>query len=108
LDGVGIKGNANMTAIHGKASSAMYGRRYLLCLIFNIPTGDDVDGNANIELIEDADLHKMRDALIANELKEAPLCKYLKIDKIEDMRRADVNKAFKAIEEQVKAKARNS
>ena len=24
----------------------MYGRRYLTCMIFNIPTGDDDDGNA--------------------------------------------------------------
>ncbi len=45
LDGVGIKGNANMTKIHGKASSISYGRRYLLCMIWNIPTQDD-DGNA--------------------------------------------------------------
>jgi len=45
LDGVGIKGNANMTKIHGKASSVSYGRRYLLCMIWNIPTQDD-DGNA--------------------------------------------------------------
>jgi len=46
MDGVGIKGNANMTAIHGKQSSKSYARRYLICDIFNIPTGDDDDGNA--------------------------------------------------------------
>ncbi len=45
LDGVGIKGNVNMTKIHGKASSVSYGRRYLLCMIWNIPTQDD-DGQA--------------------------------------------------------------
>lgn len=45
LDGKGIKGNVNMTKIHGKASSISYGRRYLLCMIWNIPTQDD-DGNA--------------------------------------------------------------
>jgi len=44
MDGVGIKGNANMTKIHGKASSTTYGRRYLMCMIWNIPT-DDNDGN---------------------------------------------------------------
>ena len=46
LDGVGLKGNANMTKIHGKASSTSYGRRYLMCMIWNIPTGDDDDGTA--------------------------------------------------------------
>lgn len=46
MDGKGIRGNANMTMIHGKASSTSYGRRYLMCMIWNIPTGDDDDGNA--------------------------------------------------------------
>lgn len=45
LGGVGIKGNVNMTKIHAKATSVTYGRRYLLCMIWNIPTADD-DGNA--------------------------------------------------------------
>lgn len=45
LDGKGIQGNANMTKIHGKASSTSYGRRYLMCMIWNIPTQDDNDGN---------------------------------------------------------------
>ena len=44
LDGKELKGNANMTKIHGKMSSASYGRRNLLCMIWNIPTRDD-DGN---------------------------------------------------------------
>lgn len=45
LDNVGIKGSVNKTKIHGKASSVSYGRRYLMCMIWNIPTQDD-DGNA--------------------------------------------------------------
>lgn len=46
LGGKGIKGNVNMTDIHGKATSVAYGRRYLLCMIWNIPTEDN-DGNQN-------------------------------------------------------------
>ena len=44
LGGVGIQGKVNMTRIHAKATSFTYGRRYLLCNIWNIPTQDD-DGN---------------------------------------------------------------
>ncbi len=44
LGGVGIKGVVMMTAIHAKATSVSYGQRYLLCMIWNIPT-KDVDGN---------------------------------------------------------------
>ena len=35
-----------MTQVHGVGSAFSYGRRYLTCLVFNIPTGDDDDGNA--------------------------------------------------------------
>ena len=42
----GIAGKSMMTQIHGEGSAFMYGRRYLTCMIFNIPTGDDDDGNA--------------------------------------------------------------
>ncbi len=42
----GIAGKAMMTQIWGEGSAFSYGRRYLTCMIFNIPTGDDDDGNA--------------------------------------------------------------
>jgi hypothetical protein len=46
IDDKGIKGSVNKTQIHGKASSITYGRRYLMCMIWNIPTPDN-DGNNN-------------------------------------------------------------
>ena len=46
IDDKGIKGSVNKTQIHGKASSISYGRRYLMCMIWNIPTPDN-DGNGN-------------------------------------------------------------
>ena len=42
----GIAGKAMMTQIHGEGSAFSYGRRYLTCMIWNIPTGDDDDGNS--------------------------------------------------------------
>ncbi len=46
LDRAGIKGTVNKTGPHAKGSSLSYGKGYLLKMIFNIPTGDDDDGNA--------------------------------------------------------------
>lgn len=46
LDDKGAKGTVNKTQTHAKGSSLSYGRSYLLRMIFNIPTGDDDDGNA--------------------------------------------------------------
>jgi hypothetical protein len=45
IDKAGIKGSVNKTGIHAEGSTFSYGRRYLTCMIFNIPTGDDNDGN---------------------------------------------------------------
>lgn len=105
LDGVGIKGNANMTKIHGKASSTSYARRYLMCMIWNIPTGDDDDGNAagaTKIFIGDKELSFMRNNLIALNVPEKQLCEYLKIEKLEDLLLSDYQKAVVAIEQKKK------
>ncbi len=45
FDLAGIAGTVNKTPIHAKASTIKYGQRYLVCMIWNIATGDDNDGN---------------------------------------------------------------
>lgn len=47
LDDSGAKGNVNKTKVHATASSNSYARRYLVCMIFNVTTEDDNDGNAS-------------------------------------------------------------
>mgnify|MGYP001558690161 CR=1 FL=1 len=105
LDGKGIQGNANMTKIHGKASSIAYGRRYLMCMIWNIPTADD-DGNiATIaEKIGDKELHSLRDQFIALDVKEGKFISYMGIEKLEDMPLSDYPKANAALEAKRTAK----
>ncbi|RVC47623.1 ERF family protein [Mesorhizobium sp. M4A.F.Ca.ET.090.04.2.1] len=46
VDGAGSQGKVNKTGTQAFGSTATYGRRYLLCMLFNISTGDDRDGNA--------------------------------------------------------------
>src|SRR5690606_22029271 len=45
VDGAGSQGKVNKTGTQAFGSTATYGRRYLLCMLFNISTGDDRDGN---------------------------------------------------------------
>lgn len=47
-DGKGAKGNDVMTKTHATGSAVTYGKRYLLCMIFNVAIGNgtDDDGNA--------------------------------------------------------------
>jgi hypothetical protein len=44
-DGKGARGGDVMSRTHATASAITYGRRYLLCMAFNVSTEDD-DGNA--------------------------------------------------------------
>jgi hypothetical protein len=46
-DDSGIKGAANKTQVHAAGSTSSYARRYLVCMIFNVSTGDDNDGNGS-------------------------------------------------------------
>ena len=85
MDGMGFKGNANMTQIHAKASTSQSARRYLICMILNIPLTDN-DGNTQVlPNITDKQLHTLRDLLIAKELPESGLIKVLKVDSLEEL-----------------------
>lgn len=44
-DDRGIKDSVNKTQVHAAGSTSSYARRYLVCMIFNVSTEDDDDGN---------------------------------------------------------------
>lgn len=48
IDGAGMKGGVNKTDIQAYGSTQTYGRRYAICMIFNIPIADE-DGNRQPE-----------------------------------------------------------
>lgn len=97
LDGVGIKGNANMTAIHGKASSVSYGRRYLMCMIFNIPTGDDNDGNAVVGFISSKQVDEIKSLLKEYGVDEALFLAYAGVESIDRLPLTAFSKSVAAI-----------
>lgn len=47
LDKAGIQGSVNKTDVHAIGSSITYAKRYALCALLNISTGDDTDGNGS-------------------------------------------------------------
>ncbi len=108
LDGVGLKGNANMTGIHAKASSTSYGRRYLMCMIWNIPTQDN-DGNVQSAVkISDRELSAIRDMLISmgEEKHEADLAKALGVSNLEELPSAGFKRAMSILEARMTQKAK--
>jgi len=99
LDGKGIKGNVNMTPIHGKSSSVSYGRRYLLCMGFNIATGDD-DGNVageQIEVIDEKQLNEILDYIDEKKVEPKNFCSYFRIARIEDLPKSKFVPAINAL-----------
>ena len=101
LDGMGLKGNPNMTKIHGKSSSVSYGRRYLMCMIWNIPTQDDDAQSATvapIEYITKKQTEKVLDDLKKLKLDKDMFLEYMKIESVEKMPKSELAKATLAIE----------
>ena len=105
LDGKGIEGKAMMTKIHGKSSSVAYGRRYLMCMIWNIPTQDN-DGNGATkrpiestaeEVISDKERSEIVDCLAALKKTEKSFCALMKISSVEKMPKAKYEAAMKVI-----------
>ena len=96
----GIAGKPMMTQIHGEGSAIAYGRRYLTCMIFNIPTGDD-DGNAagGIEYINEEQVKVIE--LLAEETNSDVL-KWQKIDSLDKI----LAKDFKKVESGLRAKVK--
>ena len=97
MDGMGFKGNANMTQIHAKASTSQYARRYLICMILNIPLTDN-DGNTQTAEHITPTQHGMLDGLIKmKNLDKASLLTYLEIESLELLPTNQYSKALTAI-----------
>ena len=103
MEGKGLKGNSNMTPTHAKAASVTYGRRYLLCMVLNIPTVDD-DGNSASPQATISDEQATTINLLLEETgaSKEVLLKYYGIEKIEDLPAQKYAAAVKAIEKKAK------
>ena len=105
LDGVGLKGNANMTKIHAKASSTSYARRYLMCMIWNIPTGDDNDGNTTtIELINSEEAKQINILVEQSKISREKFLEWLEVGDVTNIPKNMFPKAIKVLEAKLKKK----
>jgi hypothetical protein len=100
VDNAGSQGKVNKTGTQAFGSTATYGRRYLLCMLFNISTGDDRDGNK----IEDAggpiteeQAAAIRQLLEDTESDTASFCELGGIEAIPDMRAKDFPDAVRLL-----------
>ena len=88
VDGAGAQGKVNKTGTQAFGSTATYGRRYLLCMLFNISTGDDTDGN-NQPVKRDPINAAQRDELLAlidqAGMNIAVWCQFYKVNAVQDL-----------------------
>jgi hypothetical protein len=92
----GIAGKAMMTEIHGEGSAIQYGRRYLTCMIFNVPVGADDDGNlAGGEVINQKQLSTITDMINNLNADEVKFCEVMGVDSLDKI--TDFDKAMKAL-----------
>jgi len=104
LDGVGIKGNPNMTAIHAKASSTSYARRYLMCMIWNIPTGDDDDAQVKqVACVSEVEGNQIADMIVGKDVDCEKFCKAFGIKEISELPKKSFNQAMAMLKAKVKA-----
>jgi len=97
--------SGSKNSIQAMGSTITYLERYTLLAILGLATHDqDNDAQSVNESIDEKQLHSLRDGLIDADAKEAPLCKYLKIEKLEDMAKSDYQKAVNAIAERKKGR----
>lgn len=100
VDGAGSQGKVNKTGTQAFGSTATYGRRYLLCMLFNISTGDDRDGNRPPEdeaIISDEQAAQIRKAIEETDSDIVKLCNYYKIEAIVDLPASRFNEAMALI-----------
>lgn len=101
----GIAGKTMMTQIHGEGSAFQYGRRYLTCMIFNVPTGDDDDGQAagGGPFVNEEQLKKIN-ALITEVKADVPnYCKVMGVESVDKIPAREFDKAMKALNRKKKA-----
>lgn len=104
-DGKGAKGGDVMTKTHATGAGVMYGRRYLLSMIFNLVVGEDNDGNdaSAVEKITQKQADELRDLIEANGKDRAAFLKWAKVTHLEDVPATNYEACVKAIEFKAKS-----
>lgn len=101
VDGAGAQGKVNKTGTQAFGSTATYGRRYLLCMLFNISTGDDCDGNKVEESsgpIDQEQLKRLRTLIEESGADAEIFCEKWKIEALPDLPSSKFDEAFGSLE----------
>lgn len=106
FDNAGIKGTVNKTNTHAAGSTYSYGRRYLTCMMFDVATGDDDDGQAaGTRYISGKAVTELKTRLEAVQADMAGFLGYMGVPTLEDISESDYPKALNAVRAKEKKNA---
>jgi len=107
IDDKGPQGKVIKTSTHATGSSFSYGRRYLNCMIWNIATGDDDDGNMGKDkvCISPEMVTEIKSQIKGTGTELSKFLKYMKAASVETILLADYGKAIVSLEAKAKANA---
>lgn len=92
LDKGGAQGRTNKTDLQAIGSTQTYGRRYLVCAMLGIPTGDDTDGGGVVDdgppprpTIDEATFREVRDLMDRAGVDEAKILAAYGVEALTDL-----------------------
>lgn len=103
LDLAGSQGTTNKTPIQAKKSSFTYACRTLICMLFNLTVGDDVDGNAvgGADFISDEEALKLDAYITEHAVKMDALKRKFKVKELSQIQTKDLQKWYTFIDQVV-------
>lgn len=109
---VPTENRAKMSEAQKNGSAFTFGRRQTLAGVLGITTADDIDGKAAAEADDDGELiTEDQLATLTDRINEvgadfARFCAFMKVEALKDIRKADFDKAIRALAQRKTSKAR--
>jgi len=88
--------------IQAKGSTVSYARRYLLCMLLNIVTSDDDDGDSRTTKINQKQANEINAKIAEVGANKAGFLKYMRVESVDAIPEADFQKAMTALNEKSK------
>ncbi len=99
-DSCGVKGTVNKTPIHATGSTISYAKRYAMCMLLDISTGQDNDGNNNADNFitpdQAVEINDLIDETGANWTDF--VCNYMGVEKVEKISSKGYRRAINALQ----------
>lgn len=89
--------SGSKNGVQAIGSSVSYGKRYALCALLGIATGDDDDGNTAIDTITEEQAQEINKLASKHSVDMARFLKYMKASSVHHIKATDYNKAITAL-----------